>query len=151
MNPISSDAPHALVIDDDFFIRMEVIKVLEDAGFCVVDAEHGDAAFELLKARHPQVVLLFTDVEMPDQLDGFAFAHKVALSWPHISIVVASGRRSPGPGSMPEKARFIAKPVNAETVYGHLQEILPNQQKARTTQQKSFRPLTVKQLTADHP
>jgi len=92
-------------------------------------ADHGDAAFELLKTRHADVVLLFTDVQMPGDLDGFALARNVAAAWPHISIVVASGHARPEPGSLPDKARFIAKPFSAELVHAHVQEILPNGQK----------------------
>ncbi len=126
MNLPISNAPYALVVDDDFLIRMEVIDILEQAGFQVLYAEHGDAAFDLLKSRHPDVALLFTDVQMPGKLDGFALARRVAASWPHISIVVASGHARPEPGWMPDKARFIAKPFSAELVHTHLQEILPN-------------------------
>ena len=129
MNLPIPDAPYALVVDDEVIIRMDVIAILEQAGFNVVDAEHGDAAFELLTTRHPDIVLLFTDVQMPGQLDGFALARKVAASWPHISIVVASGHVTPDHDSMPDKARFIAKPFSAETVHDHLHELLPNGQK----------------------
>lgn len=126
MIPKIPDAPYALVVDDDFLIRMEVMAILEQAGFRVLDAEQGDAALDLLKARHPEVVLLFTDVQMPGELDGFALAHSVAASWPHISIVVASGHVRPEPGTMPDKARFIGKPFSAAMVHAHLQEILPD-------------------------
>lgn len=129
MNLSVPDAPFALVVDDEVIIRMDAIDILEQAGFNVLDAEHGDAAFRLLKTRHRDVVLLFTDVQMPGQLDGFALAHKVAESWPHISIVVASGQVVPGPASMPDKAKFIAKPFSAGLVHSHLHEILPNGQK----------------------
>lgn len=123
------DAPFALVVDDEVIIRMDAIDILERAGFNVVDAEHGDAAFRLLKTRHRDIVLLFTDVQMPGELDGFALAHKVAEFWPHISIVVASGNIVPGPGAMPDKAKFIAKPFSAGLVHCHLHELLPNGQK----------------------
>ena len=125
----ASDAPYAIVVDDDFLIRMDAVQILEEAGFRTLDAEHGDAAFAMLSMRHRDVVLLFSDVQMPGQLDGFALAHKVAATWPHISIVVASGQRRPGPGEMPEKARFIAKPFSAELVHTHVREILPDGQK----------------------
>ncbi len=105
---------------------MDVVEILEHAGFQVLYVEQGDAAFELLKVRHPEVVLLFTDVQMPGELDGFALARRVAFSWPHISIVVASGHAKPQPGWMPDKARFIAKPFSAELVRTHLQELLPH-------------------------
>lgn len=129
MNPPTSDTPYALVVDDEFVIRMDAKDILEQAGFQVLAAHHGDAAFALLKTRHPDVILLFTDIQMPGQLDGFALAHKVAASWPHISIVVASGHVAHGPGSMPDKARFIAKPFSAALVHTHLQELLPHGQK----------------------
>lgn len=108
---------------------MDAMGILEQAGFQVLDAEHGDAALDLLKTRHPDVVLLFTDVQMPGELDGFALACSVATLWPHISLVVASGHVKPKPGSMPDKARFINKPFSATLVHGHLQEILPDGQK----------------------
>ncbi len=129
MNTPSLDASYALVVDDDFIIRMDATNILEQAGFQVLDASHGDEAFVLLKSRHPDITLLFTDVQMPGELDGFALAREVAASWPHISIVVASGHVRPSPGSMPDKARFIAKPFSAELVHAHLHEILPDGQK----------------------
>ena len=132
--PISA-APHALVVDDDFLIRTDAMDILEQAGFQVLDAEHGDAAFDLLTTRHPDVVLLFTDVQMPGELDGFDLARRVAASWPHISIVVASGRVRLEPGLMPDKARFIAKPFSAAVVHAHLQEILPHGHKPEPLRQ----------------
>ena len=129
MNLQSEDTAYAVVVDDDVLVRSAAACILEDAGFQVLEAEHGDAAYELMKRRHQDVVLLFTDVHMPGKLDGFALARAVAASWPHVSIVVASGRASPEPGVMPEKARFIGKPFSAEVVHGHLHEILPDGQK----------------------
>ena len=114
----------ALVVDDNFLIRLEAAAILEDAGFQVLEADHGDAAYEMLKTKHPEVVLLFTDVQMPGTLDGFALASRVAVSWPHIRIVVASGHVNPGPGMLPEKARFIAKPFSADIVRTHVREML---------------------------
>ena len=52
MTLLTADAPYALVVDDDFVIRMDAIDILEQAGFQVLDAEHGGAAFSLLKLRH---------------------------------------------------------------------------------------------------
>ena len=129
MNELNQHSPCALVVDDDFLIRTDAAHILSIAGFRVLEAEHGDAAYALLETRHPDVVLLFTDVQMPGKLDGFALARAVAKSWPHVSIVVASGQAKPGPGEMPDKARFVGKPFSAEMVHTHLQEILPDGQK----------------------
>ena len=129
MGEAGGRAPFAVVVDDDFLIRMDAMEILGEAGFRVLDAEHGDAALDLLAGRHPDVALLFTDVQMPGTLDGFGLARLVAESWPHIAIVVASGTMRPSAGDIPDKARFIPKPFSAEIVRAHVSEILPNRQK----------------------
>lgn len=119
----------ALVVDDDALIRMDALAILEDAGFETLEATHADAAVGLLHDRHPHLCLLFTDVQMPGRMDGFALARYAAERWPHISIVVASGHAKPGPGDLPEGARFIAKPFSARIVQDHLRSMLPEDRK----------------------
>ena len=55
MTPSIPATLHALVVDDDFLIRMEAIDILEHAGFQVLDAEHGGA----LKLTEADVEELF--------------------------------------------------------------------------------------------
>lgn len=135
MTSPASNSPCALVVDDNPLIRMNAADILEEAGFRVLEADHGDDAYELFKTRHSDVTLLFTDVQMPGTLDGFALARKVAMLWPHISLVVASGHVQPEPGTMPDKAKFIAKPFSVEMVHAHLQELLPVEDKPEPLRQ----------------
>jgi CheY-like chemotaxis protein len=129
MSSSTSNTPYALVVDDDDHVRMLACDILEDAGFRTLDAATGDDAIGILREHGDEIVLLFSDVEMPGRLDGFALARETARLWPGISIVVASGRRSPEPGEMPEHARFLSKPFSAQMVYDHLKEILPDGRK----------------------
>lgn len=130
MNDAPDDtAPYALVVDDDGLIRMDAMDILADAGFRTFEACDGDKAMALLAQKHALIVLLFTDVQMPGSRNGFAVARETAQQWPHIAIVVASGQMQPGPGDMPEGARFIGKPFTAEMVHDHLKDILPDGQK----------------------
>ncbi|AQR60348.1 response regulator [Brevundimonas sp. LM2] len=122
----TSTVPYALAVDDEVIIRMDATQILEDAGFRCLDAESGDAAIEVLSAKWEQVVLLFTDVEMPGATDGFALARHVAEHWPHIEIVVSSGRLSPADGDLPPKAAFISKPFSADIVHSELRRLLPD-------------------------
>ena len=119
-------APCALVVDDDGFIRMDAMDILEQAGFRTFEARDGDEAMAVLIDRHELVVLLFTDVQMPGSHDGFAVARETARLYPHIAIVVASGMVHPGPDDMPDGARFIGKPFTVDMVHDHLREILPD-------------------------
>ncbi|WP_264606421.1 response regulator [Sphingobium sp. B2D3C] len=119
----------ALVVDDDALILMHACNILEDAGFRCFDACDGRAAVELLDLHATSINLLFSDVEMPGGIDGFALARHVTEHWPHIEIVIASGRIAPEPGDMPEHATFVAKPFSAQKVHDHLRASLPDTKK----------------------
>jgi CheY-like chemotaxis protein len=62
-----------MVVEDEALIRLDVVLELEAAGFDVVDASTADEALEVLVARH-DVVALFTDVNMPGELNGIELA-----------------------------------------------------------------------------
>ena len=126
---MSSTVPFALVVDDDPIILMHSCAILEDAGFRFFEADTGDDALVLLEREWSSITLLFTDVEMPGETDGFALARHVAEHWPEIEIVVASGHRRPEEGDMPAKATFISKPFSTETVHSHLRAMLPDGKK----------------------
>lgn len=89
----------------------------------------------LLADRAETVTLLFSDVEMPGDMNGFALARHVDAHWPHIEIVIASGRIRPQAGEMPEKPTFLGKPFNARMVHNHLREKLPDGKKPEPLKQ----------------
>ena len=113
--------PIALVVDDEPLILLETVDIILDEGYSVVEASTADQAFAFLD-RHSSLQLLFTDVQMPGDLDGFSLARIVAERWPHIRVVIASGAIVPGPGDLPGNAKFIGKPFTAELVHQTLME-----------------------------
>lgn len=121
--------PYAVVIEDDPFIMMETVYILEDAGFRVHESFDGDEAIIHLEKHWQSTVLLFSDVDMPGTINGFALARHVAEHWPQIKIVIASGHIAPAKGDMPERATFITKPFNHRMVHEHLNHILPDERK----------------------
>ncbi|WP_419815540.1 response regulator [Glacieibacterium sp.] len=126
---IQSTDPYALVVDDDPLILMDACGILEDAGFRFFEAGTGDEAKLLLAEHAESVTLLFSDVEMPGETDGFALARYVAEHWPWIEIVIASGRIKPEADQMPDKATFLSKPFNHDMVLDHLRKTLPDGKK----------------------
>jgi CheY-like chemotaxis protein len=124
----TTSVPYALAVDDDGLIRMDVLDILEEAGFRTLEAVSGDHALSILEQHHAAIVLLFTDVQMPGSRDGFALAREATRCWPHISIVVASGHIHPQPGDLPDGVRFLNKPFSAQLVREHLRQILPDGQ-----------------------
>lgn len=62
---IESQRRRVLVIDDSARVRQQVRRMLEDAGFAVVEAENAEGAAPLLRAGGFALVLC--DVQMPGQ------------------------------------------------------------------------------------
>lgn len=122
----TSTVPYALAVDDDPFILMDVTTILEDAGFRTYEADNGDAAIAMLPEYAHTITLLFSDVDMPGDTNGFTLAHHVAENYPWIEIVIGSGHLQPKEGDLPEKATFVSKPFNAQMIHGHLRETLPD-------------------------
>lgn len=114
--------PAVLVVEDDALVRLAAVGVLEDAGFIITEAVNGDHALELLTVDS-DVQLLFTDVNMPGAIDGFALARQVRHRWPHIAIMIASAKRAPQFGELPAGARYEQKPYSPDSVIRHAREL----------------------------
>ena len=112
-----------LVVEDEALIRIWAADLLEENGFSVLEAKDADAALKLLEAR-PDVKLLFTDVQMPGSLNGMELAREVHARWPHILLVITSGRERPTRGEIPDDGRFVAKPYSAEELLGQVNDLL---------------------------
>jgi two-component system, response regulator PdtaR len=70
------------------------------------------------------VRLLFTDIHMPGPLDGMDLARQVHERWPHVLLVVTSGRARPSLDEIPDHGRFVAKPYNAEDLVEQVKDLV---------------------------
>jgi len=124
MNPTETKPPVILVVEDDTLIRMLAWDILtEDAGYRVIEAVNADEALILLESRH-DVRLVFTDVDMPGSLNGFALARIVDMRFPGIKVIVTSGHARPGVGDLPKGIPFLPKPYAPSALITMVQEML---------------------------
>lgn len=64
-----------LLVDDYDDARAQVREALEDAGYCVVEARHGQQALDFLVSRPDErVALVILDLQMP-VMDGWKLIH----------------------------------------------------------------------------
>ena len=122
--------PRVLVVEDEPLLRMFNADMLNDAGFDVLEASDADEALRLLETMK-DIRVVFTDVEMPGLIDGFALAERIEAQWPDIGVVVTSGRRYPPPAFSAPARCFVPKPFRAAHVVGmidafvHASHVLP--------------------------
>lgn len=112
MQPDARPAPSlVLVVEDEGLVRSTAVDMLEDAGFAVLEAGTANEAWDILEC-HADIRVLFTDVDMPGSMNGFDLAGRVAERWPHIRLVITSGRHWPRNDDLPDDGQFIHKPYH---------------------------------------
>jgi len=123
-----------LLVEDEALVRMIAADVLMETGeYRVLEAVNAQEALTLLESRH-DVRLVFTDVEMPGPLNGFALARVVDMRFPGIKVVVTSGRMTPGAGDLPRGMRFLPKPYAPSALIGLVREMLGQSAKPGSAQ-----------------
>lgn len=99
-----TDLVCVLVVEDEGLIRMSLVEDLEDSGFQVFEAGDAEEALDVLQG-HPEITVLFTDIDMPGSMDGLTLAKLVGQSRPdgdHADIRLSenSQERSAGKNSV---------------------------------------------------
>jgi len=121
---MSSASRHVvLLVEDEPLIRLDTSMILEDAGYDVLEASNALQALAALE-RHPEIEILFTDINMPGPMDGLELAHRVHAAWPAVRLVVTSGKIPLAQAAIPNAGAFIAKPYSPEAVARVMSRVL---------------------------
>jgi CheY-like chemotaxis protein len=100
---------HVLFVEDEFLISEWVTQALSEQGFCV---QAVSTAAEALRAlRSNPVDVLFTDINLPGEMDGAALARRAREMRPHLPVVYASARSQMlDPAERVPGSTFVPKP-----------------------------------------
>jgi DNA-binding response OmpR family regulator len=108
--------PLILLVEDEPLVRRTVARMLEAEGYIVVDAEHGQAAHDLLATSGLQPDLVVTDLRRPF-LNGAELGHAVSRLRPGVPVLYMSGFGSETSTWISPEALtscYIAKPFSRE-------------------------------------
>lgn len=98
-----------LIVEDEPLIRIDAVDMVEDEGFDVCQAANAAKALLVLEARD-DIGILFTDIDMPGDIDGLDLARIVRKRWPHIAIIIVSGHTQLTEAQVPNGGVFFSKP-----------------------------------------
>ena len=79
-----------LLVEDEFLIRAAAQFVLEDAGYEVLDAEHGEEACDYLDQHPGRFTCLVTDYHMPGAINGEHLIVRMRETYPTTPMILAS-------------------------------------------------------------
>jgi CheY-like chemotaxis protein len=112
-----------LVVEDEMLLRMRAVDMVEDAGYTSLEAVDADQAVAILESRS-DIVLVFTDIQMPGSIDGLGLAHSVHKRWPPIKIILVSGQLKLSESDIPPNSRFFGKPLQANQMIAEMQDMI---------------------------
>jgi PAS domain S-box-containing protein len=79
-----------LLVEDNAQLRRAAVRQLVELGYAVREAEHAEAALQILGSAD-RVDLLFTDVVMPGTMDGLDLAYRALSLQAGLKVLLSSG------------------------------------------------------------
>lgn len=104
----------AVVVEDEFLIRMQIVDTLADAGWEVEEFASGEAALEFLGKRR-DIAFLLTDIRLAGALTGWDVAEAYRRVNPRIRVCYCSGNPQDRARQV-AVSEFMPKPCRMDAV-----------------------------------
>ena len=113
-----------LAVDDNAGLRRVVVRLLDELGYRVLQADSAKTALKVLESE--AVDLLFTDIVMPGGTSGYELAVAAQARWPQIKVVLTSGlpQKTINPDGKRGNLRTLSKPCRKDDLARTLREVL---------------------------
>ena len=113
-----------LLVDDEAMVRRATRKVLERAGYLVLDARDGREAVDLFRAEGDHIDAVILDVTMPVMGGAEAFTRMRAIG-PVVPVIVSSGYDEQDTASVfkGDGVDFLQKPYRPDQLLAQLRRL----------------------------
>lgn len=89
MTGSAPDRLTVMVVESDILVRMVLAEYLRDCGYKVIEGSCAEDAFTVLRSDI-KVHMLFTEVRLSGDSDGFALAKTTRELYPDVDVVLTS-------------------------------------------------------------
>jgi PAS domain S-box-containing protein len=124
--PMPSGSETILLVEDEDVVRGLARKILEHAGYHVLEASRGEEAVRLCLERAGPIDLLLTDVVMPET-SGKEVANRLTELLPGLRVLFMSGYTDAAivhHGVLDSDVEFIQKPFSPAALCRRVREVL---------------------------
>jgi CheY-like chemotaxis protein len=111
---VKDQKPLAVVVEDEWLVRMELADSLADNGWEVVEFGTGEDAIAFLD-QNRATDLLVTDIRLSGQTSGWDVAERFRRAFPGLAVIYCSGNVPDERRKVPDSL-FLAKPCPMETL-----------------------------------
>jgi DNA-binding NtrC family response regulator len=122
-----------LVVEDEVLIRLVIAQYLRDCGYRVIEAANADEALLVLRLSELAIDVVFTDVEMPGSMDGFALSQWVRANRPGMDVILAGsvGRAVQAASDLCDEGNNVPKPYDPQVVHDRIRRLLASRRKSK--------------------
>jgi CheY-like chemotaxis protein len=115
-----------LVVEDEEEIRFLTSLILRDAGYKVLEAEHGHEGLGVIQNSDENIDLVFTDISMPGDMNGVQMAARIQVLKPQIRLLFTSGYAADAIPDMNLASEYpiLHKPYQPQDLLLKIREIL---------------------------
>jgi CheY-like chemotaxis protein len=110
-----------LIVEDEPLLCEMMVDELKTLGFTVLRATTGEEALNLIEGDTP-VDVLFTDIRLPGQLDGWDVAERFRGKNPSGPVIYTTGYTGTPVRRVPQSA-FMAKPYRPAAIVSEIRRL----------------------------
>ncbi len=125
----TADRKKILVVEDNDFVRMQIIRFLDEAGYAVIETKDGHTA---LASMNADIAMAIVDVRM-EPIDGFEFIRAIRARDMHTPVILVTGDHNPDLLNEAGKwgvAAVLMKPVQRDRLVKTVTRTLQSQERA---------------------
>ena len=126
LSSVTKENESILVVDDEVHLLYLMQEQLKQDGYQTYIAGTAEAALQILK-DHEDINLLFTDINLPNGINGCELAQLATEIRPEISVLFATGFSSDAikaKGLDIAKAEMLRKPFRHEVLTQAIRQVL---------------------------
>jgi len=115
-----------LLVEDEELVRLMLVEVLKAAGYCVLEARHGEDALALAAKFQEPIDLLVTDITMPG-FSGSELARRLGQDRPSMRVLFISGytdQEAAHWNKLDQPIHFLQKPFHPDAFLTRARQIL---------------------------
>jgi CheY-like chemotaxis protein len=119
-------AETVLVAEDEVLIRLVISEYLRACGYKVVEAASADEALQVLQHSQLTIDLVFSDVDMPGSMDGFALSRWIRANRPGMEVILVgnAARAAEAAGELCESGPTLSKPYDPQIALDRIKRLL---------------------------
>ena len=119
-----------LLVEDEPAVRRSAARILERAGYVVLEAGDGEEALRVWQAHREQIDLLLSDLVMPAPWPGRVLAARLRSERPGLPVAFMSGydpmTAMKGSGDSAALEKYLQKPFTSESLLAYVRSQLPH-------------------------